>query len=66
MLVTPPNPLSPQHIVGAAFNTRKAEIKNNTFSYIKYSDNTDVEQKKLNRWYGSISNTQSNYSTILS
>jgi hypothetical protein len=56
------NPLSPQHIVGAAFNTKKGEIKNNTFSYIKYSDNSDVEEKKLNKWYGSISNTQSNYS----
>lgn len=55
-------PQSMQHIVSASFNTKKAEIKNNTFSYIKYSDNTDVEQKKLNRWYGTISNTQSNYS----
>lgn len=55
------NPSCIQHIIGAAFNTRKAEIKNNTFSYIKYSDNTDVEQKKLNRWYETISKTQSIY-----
>lgn len=55
------NPSSPQHIVDAAFNTRKAEIKNNTFSYIKYSDNTDVEQKKLNKYYRSISGTQSSH-----
>jgi hypothetical protein len=55
------NPLSPQHIVGAAFNTKKGEIKNNTFSYIKYSDNSDVEGKKLNKWYRSISATQFTY-----
>jgi hypothetical protein len=51
------NPLSPQHIAGAAFNTKKGQIKNNTFSYIKYSDNSDVEAKKLNKWYGSIYST---------
>ena len=51
-----------QHIIGASFNTKKAEIKNNTFSYIKYADNSDVEEKKLNRWYGPISYTQNNYS----
>lgn len=55
------NPLSPQKIIGAAFNTKKAEIKNNTFSYIKYSDNSDVEGKKLNKFYGSIYNTQTTY-----
>jgi hypothetical protein len=55
------NPSSPQNIIGAAFNTRKAEIKNNTFSYIKYSDNSDVEEKKLNYWYGSIDKNQGLY-----
>jgi len=55
------NPLSAQKIIGAVFNTRKAEIKNNTFSYIKYSDNSDVEEKKLNYWYGSIDKTQGLY-----
>lgn len=55
------NPLSRQKIIGAAFNTKKAEIKNNTFSYIKYSDNTDVEGKKLNKFYGSIDKTQTAY-----
>jgi len=55
------NPLSPQRIIGTAFNTRKGEIKNNTFSYIKYSDNSDVEGKKLNRWYSTISVTQTSY-----
>lgn len=55
------NPSCIQHIIGAAFNTKKAEIKNNTFSYIKYSDNTDVEQEKFNRWYRTISYTQNNY-----
>jgi hypothetical protein len=55
------NPLSPQRIIGTAFNTRKGEIKNNTFSYIKYSDNSDVEGKKLNKWYSTISKTQESY-----
>jgi hypothetical protein len=55
------NPLSPQLIIGAAFSTKKAEIKNNTFSYIKYSDNSDVEGKKLNKFYENINKTQIEY-----
>lgn len=55
------NPTSWQLIIGAAQGTRKAEIKNNTLSYIKYSDNSDVEPEKLNKFYRSISSSQSNY-----
>jgi hypothetical protein len=41
-----------QRIIGAPFNTRKIEINNNTLSYIKASDNNDVENGKLNTFYG--------------
>jgi hypothetical protein len=41
-----------QRIIGAPFNTRKIEINNNTLSYIKASDNSDVENRKSNEYYG--------------
>lgn len=54
----PSNVRSYQYIINAAFNTKKAVIKNNTLSYIKYDNNSDVEPRKYNRNYQSISNTQ--------
>lgn len=35
-----------QKIPGAPFNTRKAEFANNTYRYIKYNNNDDVEHLK--------------------
>lgn len=35
-----------QKIPGTAFNTRKAEFANNTYRYIKYNNNDDVEHLK--------------------
>ena len=40
-----------QHIPGTAFNTRKAEFANNTYRYIKYNNNDDVEHLKI---YGKL------------
>lgn len=47
-----------QKIMNSQFNTKKAIIKNNTLSYIKYNDNSDVEPRKYNKNYQSISATQ--------
>jgi len=35
-----------QHIPGTSFNTRKTELKNNVYRYIKYNNNDDVEHLK--------------------
>jgi hypothetical protein len=43
-----------QRIFGAPFNTRKIEINNNTLSYIKASDNSDVENGKSNTYYNGM------------
>jgi archaellum component FlaG (FlaF/FlaG flagellin family) len=40
-----------QHIYGVSFNTKKAQIINNTFSYIKNPDNSDVENKRGTKNY---------------
>lgn len=40
-----------QHIPGAPFNSRKAELRNNVYRYIKYNNNNDVEHLKT---YGKI------------
>ena len=45
---------SRQHIYGVSFNTKKAQIINNTFSYIKNPDNSDVENKRGTKNYTKI------------
>jgi hypothetical protein len=40
-----------QDIYGVSFNTKKAQIINNTFSYIKNPDNLDVENKRGTKNY---------------
>ena len=46
IIPTFPNIEVRQHIPGTAFNTRKAEFANNTYRYIKYNNNDDVEHLK--------------------
>ena len=46
IIPTFPNINVRQKIPGTAFNTRKAEFANNTYRYIKYDNNNDVEHLK--------------------
>jgi hypothetical protein len=56
--IGPDSVRSYQKIINSEFNTKKAVIKNNTLSYIKYNDNSDVEPRKYNKNYQSINATQ--------
>jgi hypothetical protein len=47
IIPTFPNLNVKQHIPGAPFNSRKAEFANNTYRYIKYNNNDDVEHLKI-------------------
>lgn len=49
------HPLTLQLIPGVPRLTKKAEIKNNMYSYIKYSDNSDVEFQNFRKSYRSMS-----------
>ena len=60
--VVPSRPLSKQWIQGGPLGTTKAQIINNTLSYIKDPNNNDLEQKRFSgRNYLSISNSQTVY-----
>jgi hypothetical protein len=52
------NAISYQKIMNASFNTKKALIKNNTLSYIKYDNLSDIEPRKYNKNYTSIATTE--------
>ena len=55
--VVPSKPLSPQWIQGAGTGTSKAQIINNTLSYIKDPNNNDLEPRRNRKNYQSISKT---------
>lgn len=56
IIPTFPNLNVRQHIPGAPFNSRKAEFANNTYRYIKYNNNDDVEHlKKYRVLYSTLS-----------
>ena len=60
--VVPSRPLSQQWIQGGPLGTTKAQIINNTLSYIKDPNNNDLEQIRFSgRNYLSISNSQTIY-----
>lgn len=60
--VVPSRPLSQQWIQGGSLGTTKAQIINNTLSYIKDPNNNDLEQKRFSyRNYLSIYQSQAAY-----
>jgi hypothetical protein len=56
--VVPSRPLSKQWIQGGPLGTSKAQIINNTLSYIKDPNNNDLEEKRFESNYGSIFSSQ--------
>jgi hypothetical protein len=55
--VVPSRPLSQQWIQGGSLGTSKAQIVNNTLSYIKDPNNFDLEPRRNHKNYQSISKT---------
>ena len=55
-----------QKIPGSSFNSRKAEFANNTYRYIKYNNNDDVEHLKIygKLIYGAVSPLGSGASAV--
>lgn len=56
--VVPSRPLSQQWIQGGSLGSNKAQIVNNTLSYIKDPNNNDVERERLHSNYLSIFTSQ--------
>lgn len=56
--VVPSRPLSQQWIQGGSLGSNKAQIVNNTLSYIKDPNNSDIEEIRLHQNYLSINNSQ--------
>lgn len=59
--VVPSRPLSQQRIQGGPLGTSKAQIINNTLSYIKDPNNNDLEEKRFRKNYPSIYTSQADY-----
>jgi hypothetical protein len=59
--VVPSRPLSKQWIQGGPLGTSKAQIINNTLSYIKDPNNNDLEEKRFMKNYPSIYASQAGY-----
>ena len=59
--VVPSKPLSQQRIQGGSLGTSKAQIINNTLSYIKDPNNNDLESRRFMQNYASISTSQTYY-----